>query len=78
MKEYELTIVREYTTIIKYRFPDDTRDHKKAIDKAILNNNVEIWDQIAEEELEQMNVTNESWKIDELNLSDKEWREQNF
>ena len=78
MKEYRLTISREYTTEIEFKFPDDGRDHKKLLDEAVLDNCSEVWDMIAEEELSQMNVNNESWEIEELNLSDKEWKEQNF
>ena len=66
MKEYEVKIVREYTTYITLKFPDDDRDHKELIDERILEGNQDIWDLIYEEELEQCNVKNENWEINEI------------
>ena len=66
MKEYEVKIVREYTTYITLKFPDDDRDHKELIDERILEGNQDIWDLIYEEELEQCNVKNENREINEI------------
>lgn len=65
-KEYELKIIREYTTRVILKFPDDDRDHKELITEHILNGDKELWDLIAEKELEQMDIDNEIWEIDEL------------
>ena len=78
MKEYQVTISRTYTTNITLKFPDDGRTHMDIIDEKILAGDEHIWDLIAEKELDQMDVSDDSWEIHELNLSDKEWREQNF
>ena len=67
MKEYQVVINREYTTYITLRFPDDGRDHKEIINEKIKEGDQEIWDLIAEKELEQMEVTNDNWEISEIN-----------
>ena len=66
MKEYQVVINRTYTTYITLKFPDDDRDHKELIDERILEGNQDIWDLIYEEELEQCNVKNENWEINEI------------
>jgi hypothetical protein len=78
MKEYQVTINRTYTTNITLKFPDDGRDHKEKINECIELGDEGIWDLIAEKELEQMDISGDSWEINELNLSDEEWRKQNF
>jgi hypothetical protein len=78
MKEYQVTINRTYTTNITLKFPDDGRDHKEKINECIELGDEGIWDLIAEKELEQMDISGDSWEIHELNLSDEEWRKQNF
>lgn len=78
MKEYQVTISRTYTTNITLKFPDDNRNHMDIIDEKISSGDENIWAYIAEKELEQMDVSDDNWEIHELNLSDKEWREQNF
>ena len=74
MKEYKVTIQRTYNTTITLRFPNDGRDHKAIIDKNISEGEEfdgycisMVWDLIAEKELEQMDITNESWEISEIN-----------
>ena len=67
MKEYQVKICREFTTYITLKFPNDNRNHEKIIDEKIREGNEEIWDLIAEKELEQMNVDNEGWEITEIN-----------
>jgi hypothetical protein len=67
MKEYQVTINRTYTTNITLKFPDDGRDHEEIINEKIWKGDEDIWDLIAEKELEQMNVDNEGWEIAEIN-----------
>ena len=69
MKEYQVVINREYTTYITLRFPDDGRDHKEIINEKIKEGDQEIWDLIAEKELEQMDVSNITWEIQEKNTT---------
>ena len=77
-KEYQVAINRTYTTYITLKFPDDNRNHMDIIDEKISSGDENIWAYIAEKELEQMDVSDDNWEIHELNLSDKEWRKQNF
>ena len=67
MKEYEVTVLRMYTTEITLKFPDDGRDHKEIINENISDGEEMVWDLIAEKELEQMEVNNEDWEISEIN-----------
>ena len=67
MKEYQVIISREYSTNITLKFPDDGRDHMDIINEKIKEGDREIWDLIAEKELEQMEVTNDNWEISEIN-----------
>ena len=67
MKEYQVVINREYTTYITLRFPDDGRLHWNTIDDKLRESDSDLWDLIAEKELEQMEVNNENWKISEIN-----------
>ena len=69
MKEYQVIISREYSTNITLKFPDDGRDHKEIINEKIKEGDQEIWDLIAEKELEQMEVTNDNWEISEINTT---------
>ena len=66
MKEYQVIISREYSTNITLEFPDDGRDRKEIINEKIKEGDREIWDLIAEKELEQMEVTNDNWEISEI------------
>ena len=66
-KEYELRVTREYTTSVFLKFPDDDRDHKQIINECIELGDQEIWDLIAEKELEQMDINHENWEIKEIN-----------
>ena len=67
MKEYQVIISREYTTYITLKFPDDDRNHKEIINEKIQEGNEGIWDLISEKELEQMDVSNDTWEIKEIN-----------
>ena len=67
MKEYQVKINRTYTTYITLKFPDDGRNHMNNINEKILEGDQGIWDLIAEKELEQMEVSDESWEILETN-----------
>ena len=67
MKEYQVVINRTYTTYITLKFPNDGRDHKEIINEKIWKGDEDIWDLVAERELEQMNVDNEGWEIAEIN-----------
>ena len=67
MKEYQVTVLRMYTTEITLKFPDDGRDHKEKINECIELGDENIWDLIAEKELEQMDVSNITWEIQEKN-----------
>ena len=67
MKEYQIDIQRTYTTTIILRFPNDGRDHKAIIDKNISEGEEMVWDLISEKELDQMDITDESWEIEEKN-----------
>ena len=69
MKEYEIRVNREYTTSVFLKFPDDGRDHKTTINDKILDGDEDLWDLIAEKELEQMDITNENWEIKEINTT---------
>ena len=66
MKEYQVAINRTYTTHITLKFPDDGRNHMDTINEKILEGDQGIWDLIAEKELEQMEVSDESWEISKL------------
>ena len=63
MKEYQVTISRTYTTNITLKFPDDGRNHMNIIDDKIQAGNEDIWELIAEKELEQMDTSNIYWEI---------------
>ena len=67
MKEYKVTVLRMYTTEITLKFPDDGRDHKEIINENISDGEEMVWDLIAEKELEQMNVDDITWEIQEIN-----------
>ena len=67
MKEYQVKIERTYTTYITLKFPDDGKDHTKLICSSLLEGEDPIWDLIAEKELEQMDVDNETWEIKKIN-----------
>ena len=67
MKEYQIIINRVYTTYIELKFPDDGRDHEENINECLDLKDQGIWDLIYEKELEQMNITDESWEIEEIN-----------
>jgi len=69
MKEYKVTILRMYTTEITLKFPNDGRNHKEIINEKIKEGDQGIWDLIAEKELEQMEVSNETWEISEINTT---------
>ena len=66
-KEYQVVINRTYTTYITLKFPDDDRKHMDIINEKIQEGDEEIWDLIAEKELEQMDISNDSWEISEIN-----------
>ena len=66
MKEYQVTISRTYNTYITLKFPDDGRNHMDIIDDKIKAGDEDIWDLIAENELEQMDISNDNWDIHEL------------
>ena len=66
MKEYQVTISRTYNTYITLKFPDDGRNHMDIIDDKIKAGDEDIWDLIAENELEQMDISNDNWEIHEL------------
>ena len=68
MKEYKVTVQRTYNTTITLKFPDDGRDHIKNIGDSLLSGK-DIWDTIYEKELEQMDVSNETWRIKEINTT---------
>ena len=69
MKEYKVKIERTYTTHITLKFPDDGKDHTKLICSSLLKREDHIWDLIAEKELEQMDVDNETWEISKINTT---------
>ena len=56
-----------YTTEITLKFPNDGRNHKEIINEKIQEGNEGIWDLISEKELEQMDVSNDTWEIKEIN-----------
>ena len=66
MKTYQVAINRTYTTRITLKFPDDGRNHMKKINECIESGDQDIWDLIAEKELEQMETSNQDWEISEL------------
>tara|TARA_R100001510_G_scaffold50566_1_gene49679 strand:+ start:509 stop:712 length:204 start_codon:yes stop_codon:yes gene_type:complete len=66
MKTYQVTMSRTYTTYIKLHFPDDGRNHMDIIDDKISAGDIGVWDLIAEKELEQMDVSNDNWEINEI------------
>ena len=69
MKEYQIIINRVYTTYVELKFPDDGRDHIKEVDERLTNRVGMLWDLIYEKELEQMNITDESWEIEKINTT---------
>ena len=72
MKEYQVTMSRTYTTNITLKFPDDGRNHMDIIDDRITSCDEDIWDLIAEKELEQMDVSNDNWEIHELTNTEQQ------
>ena len=72
MKEYQITVQRTYNTTITLKFPDDGRDHIKNIGDSLLKGK-DIWDTIYEKELEQMDVSNETWGIKETKSTESHW-----
>ena len=72
MKTYQVTISRTYTTYITLKFPDDGRNHMDIIDDRITSCDEDIWDLIAEKELEQMDVSNDNWEIHELTNTEQQ------
>ena len=67
MKEYQVTISRTYTTYITLKFPDDGRNHIKKINECLELGDNDIWDLIAEKELDQMDISDDNWEISEIN-----------
>jgi hypothetical protein len=67
MKEYQIIMNRTYTTYFTLKFPDDGRKHMDIINDKINEGDQDIWDLIAEKELEQMEISNDTWEISELN-----------
>ena len=72
MREYQVKIIRTYTTNIVLKFPDDGRNHKEKINETIQSGDESIWDLIAEKELEQMDVSNDNWEIHELTNTEQQ------
>ena len=72
MKTYQVTISRTYTTYITLKFPDDGRNHMDIIDDRITSCDEDIWDLIAEKDLEQMDVSNDNWEIHELTNTEQQ------
>ena len=72
MKEYQVTISRTYTTNITLKFPDDGRNHMDIIDDKIKAGDRDIWDLISENELEQMDVSDDNWEIHELTNTEQQ------
>ena len=72
MKTYQVTISRTYNTYITLKFPDDGRNHMDIIDDRITSCDEDIWDLIAEKELEQMDVSNDNWEIHELTNTEQQ------
>ena len=66
-KEYQIVMNRTYTTYVTLKFPNDDRDHKQIINRKIKDGDQEIWNLIAEKELEQMEVNGDNWEISEIN-----------
>ena len=67
MKEYKVRIQRTYNTTIILKFPHDGRLHWNTIDDKLRESDSDLWDLIAEKELEQMEVGNDHWEISEIN-----------
>tara|TARA_R100001129_G_scaffold177640_1_gene152677 strand:- start:115 stop:336 length:222 start_codon:yes stop_codon:yes gene_type:complete len=72
MKNYQVTISRTYVTKIQLQFPDDGRNHMDIINDKITSCDEDIWDFIAEKELEQMDVNDDSWEIHELTNTEQQ------
>ena len=72
MKTYQVALSRTYTTYITLKFPDDGRNHMDIIDDRITSCDEDIWDLIAEKELEQMDVSNDNWEIHELTNTEQQ------
>jgi hypothetical protein len=66
MKKLAVIVNRVYTTSIELKFPNDGRDHIQEIEERLANKVGMLWDLVYEKELEQMNITNESWEISEI------------
>ena len=72
MKTYQVTMSRTYTTNITLKFPDDGRNHMKKINECLELGDNDIWDLIAEKELEQMDVSDDNWEIHELTNTEQQ------
>ena len=72
MKTYQVTMNRTYTTNITLKFPDDGRNHMKKINECLELGDNDIWDLIAEKELEQMDVDTYNWEIHELTNTEQQ------
>jgi len=72
MKTYQVTFSRTYTTYITLKFPDDGRNHMDIIDDRMKCWYDDMWDLIAEKELEQMNISNDNWEIHELTNTEQQ------
>jgi len=66
MRKYQVIVNRVYTTYVELKFPDDGRNHIQEVDERLTNRVGMLWDLVYEKELEQMNITDESWEVNEI------------
>jgi len=66
MKKYQVIVNRVYTTYVELKFPDDGRNHIQEVDERLTNRVGMLWDLVYEQELEQMNITDENWEVSEI------------
>ena len=67
MRKYQVKIQRTYTTYVILKYSDDGKNHEEIIEENLANGEEAVWDLIYEKELEQMNVDNQWWEIEEIN-----------
>ncbi len=66
MRKYQVIVNRVYTTYVELKFPDDGRNHIQEVDERLTNRVGMLWDLVYEQELEQMNITDENWEVSEI------------
>ena len=75
MKRYRIRVRREYTTDIFMVLPNDGKNHKEDLDDRLRGGDSDLWYDIAQKELEQMDIDHEDYEITEV-LMPKSYKKQ--